>query len=191
VIVRHYLGEDDELTQHLTHKLNTPLDWPEDGGLNTEHVMKIAAAAACDVSYNQAANGHLVDLFAALPLPGTPEGRDFWDSLRDVAGHAALIVDPANAGGPFFDYLLDGNEAGIAGRVLSFLEELDDQQRDAVAQLIGGALDHNTFVAGGRYLGNLWLRDAETSAWQVLLARRRTHDTAEDRERFLEAWRNA
>lgn len=191
VIVRRYLDEDDELAQHLTRQLNTPLDWPEDGGLNTEHVAKIAAAAACDVSYNQAANGHLVDLFAALPLPGTPEGREFWASLGDVGGHAAAYIDPANAGGPFFNYLINGNEAGIAGRVLDFLGKLDDQQREAVAEVIGGALEHDTFVAGGQYLGKLWLRDAETSAWHVLLASRRTHETDEDRKRFLEAWRNA
>ncbi|MEU1594530.1 hypothetical protein ABZ468_17080 [Streptomyces sp. NPDC005708] len=191
MIVRRYLDEDDELAQHLTHELNTPLEWPEGGGLSTEHVAKIAAAAACDVSYNQAANGHLVDLFAALPLPGTPEGRQFWDSLRRVGSDAAAYIDPANAGGPFFDYLINGNEAGIAGRVLSFLEKLDGQQRDAVAEVIGGALEHNTFVAGGRYLGKLWLRDAETSAWHVWLASRRTHETEGDRKRFLEAWSNA
>jgi hypothetical protein len=191
VIVRRYLDEDDELAQHLARKLNTPLDWPEGGGLNTEHVAKIASAAACDVAYNQAANGHLVDLFAALPLPGTPEGREFWSSLGRVGGDAAMIIDPANAGGPFFEYLINGNEAGIAGRVLSFLEELDGQQRDAVAEVIGGALAHDTFVAGSRYLGKLWLRDAETTAWHVLLAGRRTDETDEDRKRFLEAWGNA
>ncbi|MFE2483284.1 hypothetical protein ACFXGR_08425 [Streptomyces mirabilis] len=188
VIVRLHLDKDDELAQHLGSKLNSPLDWPEGGELDTEHVAKVAAAAACDVSYDQAANGHLVDLFAALPLPGTPEGREFWASLSQAGGDAAMNIDPANAGGPFFDRLIDGNEAGIAGRVLSFLEELNDDEHDAVADLIGGALD---LLGGARYLGKLWLRDAETTAWHVLLARRRAHNTAEDRERFLEAWRNA
>ncbi|MFD9368928.1 hypothetical protein ACFWA6_14685 [Streptomyces sp. NPDC060020] len=193
MIVKHHLGEDDELAQHLIRRLNTPLDWPRDGGLNTKHVANIAAAAACDVSYNQAANGHLVDLFAALPLPGTPEGDEFWLALRRTGGDAALYIDPANAGGPFFKYLVDGNEGGIAGRVLSFLGELDDQQRDAVSELIGRALDHDTFefTAGGRYLGKLWVRDAETSAWHVLLASRRTYKTHDDRRRFFEAWGNA
>jgi hypothetical protein len=74
--------------------------------------------------------------------------------------------------------------------VLSFLGELDDRQRVAVAEVIGGALDHNTFVAGGHYLGKLWLRDAETSAWHVLLASRRTYETEDGRKRFLEAWSN-
>ncbi|TXL91846.1 hypothetical protein [Streptomyces sp. IB2014 016-6] len=191
MIVRHHLGEDDELARHLTHQLNTPLDWPGDAGLNTEHVAKIAVAAACDISYNEAANGHLVDLFAALPLPGTSEGADFWAALTSAGGDAALYIDPANAGGPFFNYLLNGNEGGIAGRVLSFFEKLDDHQRDAVADVIGGALGHDTFVAGGRYLGKLWLRDAETSAWHVLLAGRRTYETENDRKRFLKAWSDA
>ncbi|MGW0886393.1 hypothetical protein [Streptomyces sp. NPDC002671] len=191
MIVRRFLDEDDELAQHLVHQLNTPLNWPEAGGLNTGQVAKIASAAACDVSYNQAANGHLVDLFAALPLPGTPEGDAFWGSLGDAGGDAALYIDPGNAGGPFFDRLVRGNEAGIADRVLSFLGELDNQQRDAVAEVIGDALAHDTLVAGGRYLGQLWLRDAETTAWHVLLARRRLHETEDDRKRFLEAWGNA
>ncbi|MGW7821838.1 hypothetical protein ACWGLF_27810 [Streptomyces puniciscabiei] len=191
MIVRRFLDDDDELSQHLARHLNTPLDWPKDGGLNTGQVAKIASAAACDVSYNQAANGHLVDLFAALPLPGTPKGNEFWVALGDAGGDAALYIDPGNMGGPSFERLVRGNEAGIADRMLSFLAELDDQQRDAVAEVIGDALAHDTLVAGGRYLGQLWLRDAETTAWHVLLARRRLHETEDDRKRFLEAWGNA
>ncbi|MFG2195854.1 hypothetical protein [Streptomyces sp. NPDC048639] len=188
VIVRLHLDKDDELAQHLANKLNTPLDWPDTGELDTEHVAKVAAATACDVAYDQAANGHLVDLFAALPLPGTTEGREFWASLERAGGDAALNIVPGNAGGPFFDRLLDGNETGIAGRMLSFLEKLSDDEHDAVADVIGGVLG---LLGGARYLGKLWLRDAETSAWHVLLARRRMRDTTEDRERFLQAWRNA
>ncbi|MFE9455128.1 hypothetical protein [Streptomyces sp. NPDC006739] len=94
-------------------------------------------------------------------------------------------------GGPSFDRLVGGNGAGIADRVLSFLAELDDQQRDAVTRVIGDALAQDTLVAGGRYLGRLWLRDAETTAWHVLLAGRRLHQTEDDRKRFLEAWGNA
>ncbi len=102
-----------------------------------------------------------------------------------------MYIDPVNSGGPFIKYLIDGNEGGIAGRVLSFLGKLDDQQREAVIGVIGAALDYNSFVAGGRYLGKLWLRDAETSAWHVLLASRRAYETEDDRKRFLEAWSNA
>lgn len=173
------LDEDDELAQHLTNELNSPLDRPVSGELDTERVAEIAAATACDASCNQAANGHLVDLFAAFPLPGTPEGREFWASLGQAGGDAAMDVDPANAGDPFFRRLTDGNEMGITGRVLSFLEELNSDEHDAVADLIGGALD---FLGGARYLGKLWLRDAETTAWHALLARRRRHHTTEDRE---------
>jgi hypothetical protein len=191
VIIRRFLDDDGELAQHLVQQLNTPLDWPEGEGLNTGQVVKIASAAACDVSYNQAANGHLADLFAVLPLPGTPEGDEFWGAIEEAGGEAALYIDPGNMGGPSFDRLVRGNEAGIADRVLSFLAELDDQQRDAVTKVIGDALAHDTLVAGGRYLGQLWLRDAETTAWHVLLTRRRLHETADDRKRFFEAWGNA
>lgn len=111
--------------------------------------------------------------------------------MEEAGGEAALYIDPGNMGGPSFDRLVGGNEAGIADRVLSFLAELDDQQRDAVTKVIGDALAHDTLVAGGRYLGQLWLRDAESTAWHVLLARRRLHETQDDRKRFFEAWGNA
>lgn len=191
MIVRRYLDEDDELARHLVRQLNTPLDWPEDEELNTGQVAKIASAAACDVAYNQAANGHLADLFTVLPLPGTPAGDEFWRSLGEAGGDAVLYIDPGNAGGPFFERLVDGNEAGIANRVLSLLGDLDDQQRDAVAEVIGDALAQEQFAGSSRYLGRLWLRDAETTAWHVLLASRKTQDTEDDRKRFLEAWGNA
>jgi hypothetical protein len=191
VITRRFLDNDGELAQHLVQQLNTPLDWPQGEGLNTGQVAEIASAAACDVSYNHAANGHLIDLFAALPLPGTPDGNAFWVALEKAGGTAALYIDPGNMGGPFFDRLARGNESGIADRVLSFLAELDDQQREAVTEVIGDALAHDTLVAGGRYLGRLWLRDAETTAWHVLLAKRRLHETQDDRTRFFEAWGNA
>ncbi|MFJ8668537.1 hypothetical protein [Streptomyces sp. NPDC093600] len=191
MIVRRYFDADDELAQYLRKQLNTPLDWPKDAELNTERVAEIAAAAACDASYNQAANGHLADLFALLPLPGTPEGSDFWDELREAGGLATLYVDPANAGGPFFSRLVNGNEGGIASRVLSFLGELDDQQRDAVADVIGGAVGDIEIGSASRYLGKLWMRDAEVSAWHVLVSQHRSRATEDDRKRFFEAWGNA
>ncbi|WP_328639802.1 hypothetical protein [Streptomyces canus] len=183
--------EYDELERHLTQKLNVPLDWPEDSGLTVSHVAKIAAAATCDTAYSQAANGHLIDLFAALPLPGTTEGKDFWERIRDTGGSAAWNIHPANMGGPFFDRIHDGNESGIASRVLSFLEELTPAQRTAVAEAIGSVLDNGTIGVSGRYGGEMWLRDAEMSAWRVALASRRELETAQDRERFFEAWRRA
>ncbi|GGO54651.1 hypothetical protein [Streptomyces lasiicapitis] len=191
MIVRRYVDADDELGKHLARVHNISLDRPAESDLNAGLIAHIAAAAACDVSYNQAANGHLVDLFAALPLPGTPEGREFWDALTLAGGQAVWNIVPGNAGGPFFDYLLNGNEGGIAGRVLGFLDELDDKQRDAVAKVIGDALDHRVFVGGARYLGKLWLQDAETTAWHVLLASGVSQEGEEGRQRFLEAWRNA
>ncbi|MYS17870.1 hypothetical protein [Streptomyces sp. SID4982] len=191
MIVRRFLDDDGELAQHLVQQLNIPLDWPDGAGLNTGQVASIASAAACDASYNQAANGHLADLFAVLPLPGTPEGGEFWSAMEEAGGEAALYIDPGNMGGPSFDRLVGENGAGIADRVLSFLAKLDNQQRDAVTKVIGDALARDTLVAGGRYLGQLWLRDAEITAWHVLLARRRLHQTEDDRKRFLEAWGNA
>lgn len=82
------------------------------------HVAEIAAAAAatCDTAYSQAANGHLIDLFAALPLPGTTEGKDFWERIRGTGGSAAWNIHPANIGGPFFRRVRGGNEGGVASR---------------------------------------------------------------------------
>ncbi|MEV7204359.1 MULTISPECIES: hypothetical protein [unclassified Streptomyces] len=181
----------DELEQHLTERLNAPLDWPEGGGITVSHVAGIAAAASCDTAYSQAANGHLIDLFAALPLPGTTEGKSFWERIREVGGSAAWNIHPANMSGPFFDRIHDGNEGGIASRLLSFLAELRPSQRIAVAEVIGSALDNATFGVSGGYGGELWLRDAEMSAWRVALASRREFETSQDRERFFEAWRRA
>ncbi|MCX4643190.1 hypothetical protein [Streptomyces sp. NBC_01446] len=181
----------DELEDHLTQNLNAPLDWPEESGLTVSQVARIAAAASCDTAYSQAANGHLLDLFAALPLPGTTEGKSFWERIRDAGGGAAWNIHPANMGGPFFDRIHDGNEGGIASRVLSFLEELTPSQRTDVAEVIGSALDNGTIGVGGRYGGELWLRDAEMSAWRVVLASRREFETSQDREGFFEAWRRA
>ncbi|MFC4464293.1 hypothetical protein ACFPH6_06890 [Streptomyces xiangluensis] len=196
MIVNRRIGSEqpdeyDELEQHLTQKLNVPLNWPEDSGLTVSHVAEIAAAATCDTAYSQAANGHLIDLFAALPLPGTAERQGFWKRIGDAGGDAALNIDPANMGGPFFDRIYGGNESGIAYRVLSFLEELTPSQRTAVAEVIGSVLDNGTIGVSGRYGGELWLRDAEMSAWRVALASRREFETAQDRERFFEAWRRA
>ncbi|MCX5226811.1 hypothetical protein [Streptomyces sp. NBC_00233] len=181
-------GEHDELEQHLIGQLNSPLDWPQGGGLTVSHVARIAAASACDTAYSHAANGHLIDLFAALPLPGSTEGKGFWERIRDAGDSAAWNILPANMGGPFFDRIREDNEAGIAFRVLSFLEELTPAQRTKVAEVIGSALDGG---ASGRYGGELWLRDAEMSAWRVALASRRESETAHERARFFEAWRNA
>ncbi|GAA2135795.1 hypothetical protein [Streptomyces synnematoformans] len=194
MIVNRHIGseqpdQDDELEQHLVQELNTPLDWPEDSRLTVSHVARVAAAASCDTAYGQAANGHLIDLFAALPLPGTEEGQAFWRRIREAGGNAALYIDPANMGGPSFDRLYDGNEAGVAGRVLGFLGELTPSQRTAVAEVIGSVLDYGTIGVKGRYGGELWLRDAEMSAWRVALASRRQFETAQDRQQFFEAWR--
>lgn len=184
-------SENDELEQHIVEKLNTPLSWPEGDCLTASHVASIAAAAACDTAYSHAANGHLIDLFAALPLPGTAEGKDFWERIRGAGGSAAWNILPANMGGPFFDRIREGNEGGIASRVLSFLEELTSGQRTEVAEAIGSALDSRTIGVSGRYGGELWLRDAEMSAWRVALAARREFETTQERGRFFEAWRNA
>lgn len=194
MIVNRHIGsgqpdEDDELEQHIAQELNTPLNWPEDSGLTVRHVATIASAATCDTAYNQAANGHLVNLFAALPLPGTADGHSFWRRMGDAGGSAALNIDPANMGGPFFDRIRDGNEGGIASRVLSFLEKLSPSQRNGVAEVIGSALGHGTVGVSGRYGGELWLRDAEMTAWRVSLAGRRGFETAQEREGFFESWR--
>ncbi|MCX4626602.1 hypothetical protein [Streptomyces sp. NBC_01443] len=190
-IVGEEPGEYDELEQHLTQKLNAPLDWPEDSGLTVRNVARIADAVTCDTAYSRAANGHLIDLFAALPLPGTTEGQDFWKRIRDAGGQAAWNIVPANMGGPFFDRIRDGNESGIASRVLFFLTELSPSQRNGVAEIIGSALASDTIGVDGRYGGELWLRDAEMSAWRVALANRREFETDRDRKQFFEAWRNA
>ena len=64
-------------------------------------------------------------------------------------------------------------------------------QRTDVAEVIGSALENGTIGVSGRYGGELWLRDAEMSAWRVAVASRREFETAQERGQFFEAWRDA
>ncbi|WP_405743456.1 hypothetical protein OG422_16045 [Streptomyces sp. NBC_01525] len=65
-------------------------------------------------------------------LGPTLVNKQFWKRICD-AGAGAMTIHPANVGGLFFDYLHGGNGGGIASRALSFLEELTQPERTAVA----------------------------------------------------------
>ena len=185
MIVKRYVHKDDELAQHLYDHLNVPLEWPDDS-LTAQHVANIAAAAACDVAYDQAAGGHLLDLIAALPLPDTDEGRGFWRDLWHAASTENAYLLPANVG-PLIGFAENG-ESGLAGQVLSFISELTPDQRKAATEVIGRELQG--FGLTPRQAGELWLRDAEITSWRVQLASHRRFETREQRQRFFEAWRS-
>jgi hypothetical protein len=183
VIVDHDVHEDDELAKHLQQHLNIPLDWPV-GGLTVGHVANIAVAAACDVAYDQAAGSHLLDLLAALPLPGDGDGG-FWQELWTAAGSQNTNLHPTNVG-PMVRFAAAG-EGGLADHILSFINELNTDQRGDTARLIGSTLSGIGSSTAER-TGELWLRDAEITAWRVLLAR---HQAPKASAEFFHAWRNA
>jgi hypothetical protein len=187
VIVNRHVDEDDELARHLKQELNIPLDWPQDSPLTAQHVAEIASAAACDVAYDQAAGSHLLDLLAALPLPGTDEGQRFWGDLWFAVGSANANLLPANVG-PMVSRAAQG-EGGLADHIMAFIDEMSDKERAAAAEVIGKAIA-DTGIRSAQRIGELWLRDAEITAWRVLLARRHQR-SAEERREFFQAWRKA
>lgn len=181
MIVERHVHEDDELAQYLQQYLNIPLDWPEEAHLTAAHVANIASAAACDVAYDQAANSHLLDLIAALPLPGDDS---FWTDLWHASGSSYLL--PTNIRHAVVRAA--HGESGLASFLMSFIADMNTEQRGAVAKLIGDTLA-DVAIEGAERIGELWLRDAESTAWRVLIARQ--NDTPKSRARFFEAWRNA
>ena len=150
--------------------------------MTAAHVANIASAAVCDVAYDQAANSHLLNLLAGLPLPGED---DFWRNLRNAAGTQNTYLLPANVK-HMVSRAADG-EGGLADHILCFINELSAEQRAEVAQVIGDTIS-GIGPGDARHTGELWLRDAEITAWRVVFAR---HRTVKDRAEFFEAWRNA
>ena len=181
MIVERHVHEDDELAQYLRKHLNIPLDWPEEAQLTAAHIADIASAAACDVAYDQAANSHLLDLIAALPLPGEDS---FWTHLWQASGNAYLL--PVNVKHAVSQAA--HGESGLASHLLSFVAELNNDQRTAVARMIGDTLS-DLAIEDDQHIGELWLRDAQITAWRVLLAGH--SNGTKNRGQFFEAWQNA
>ncbi|OIV39502.1 hypothetical protein BIV57_00220 [Mangrovactinospora gilvigrisea] len=170
--------------------MNLPVDYPAEK-LTVEQIAQVAALSAA-LNARYADQGHLLDLMAGLPAPeadGQESGdrEEFWFRLFHASGTAMLL--PANLKGLLL-YALRG-EAGLAGQWLGALQEMDQAQRKAAAEVIGEGLLAEADFRGDPpgQLGELWLRDVEATAWRVLYADRRADRGPADREAFRDMWR--
>ncbi|NJQ05111.1 hypothetical protein [Streptomyces lonarensis] len=176
------------LADYMRHDLNIPAD-REAGSLSAGRVGRIAAlAAASSAAY--AATGHLLALLALLPAPapaeeGDEDRRTFWTDLRRASGASALLPANLRIG---VVAALDGHGAGLATRLLGAFGGMSTDQRVATALLVGEHLTNgDDFPGPASTTGELWLRDVELTAWQIIHHHRRP-PTRQAREQFREAW---
>lgn len=90
------------------------------------------------------------------------------------------------------DYVLSslaGEGTGLAGQILSAVDEMTPPQRIAAGGVIGQALCESDHLPDlkTQVIGELWLRDLELTAWRVLHADHTSADPAR-RKAFLDAW---
>lgn len=83
---------------------------------------------------------------------------------------------------------LDG--AGLAGQILSAVDDMTEPQRADTADVIGEVLAETADLSGFKthIAGNLWLRDLQLTAWRVLFAARQQTGPAE-RKAFHDVWK--
>ncbi|WP_030726649.1 hypothetical protein [Streptomyces sp. NRRL S-237] len=156
----------------------------EAGRIDVERVADIAVVASAN-SDGYAATAHLLGLLAALPAP-TEAGERFWSDLWRTSGSLYLL--PADIK-TFVLSSAAGEGAGLAGQILSAVDEMTPPQRVAAGE-VGQALAESDHLPDlkTQVIGELWLRDLEPTAWRVLHADHKSADPGE-RKAFLDAWR--
>jgi hypothetical protein len=84
---------------------------------------------------------------------------------------------------------LAGEGTGLAGQIISAVDEMTPAQRVAAAEVIGQALAESDHLPDlkTQVIGELWLRDLELTARRVLHAAHKSPDAA-GRDAFIEAW---
>ncbi|MEV7491755.1 hypothetical protein ACFYT5_23880 [Streptomyces anulatus] len=134
-----------------------------------------------------AGTARLVALMATLPVP-SEEPQDFWFQLWQAADDPILL--PANLRHQLLR-AVDGDGAALADQLLSVVAEMSSDQRTAAAELIGTAIGME-FLSGyeAGYVGELWLREVESAAWQIMHAYS-GRSTWGDQPEFLQAWKDA
>ncbi|MEU7553387.1 hypothetical protein AB0B01_13740 [Streptomyces sp. NPDC044571] len=171
----------------LSHQLEQRLGLDprlEAGHIDVERVADIAVVASAH-SDGYAATAHLLGLLAALPAP-TAAGERFWSDLWRSSGSLYLL--PANIKACVLSSL-SGEGTGLAGQILSAVDEMTPPQRIAAGEVIGQALAESDHLPDlkTQVIGELWLRDLELTAWRVLHADHKSADPA-GRKAFLDAW---
>lgn len=180
-----HVRQPESLGDYLLQHLNLTPDF-EAGSLSVEQIADIALLATAH-SAGYAATSHLVSLMAALPVP-TEEPRDFWLQLWRASGTPVFM--PVNIKHQVLR-ALEGDGAGLADQLMTAIADMDADQRTATAALISGHLADNGDLTPleGPGLGELWLRDAEMTAWRLLHADRRTA-TWQAQTAFRDGWKN-
>ncbi|MCX4648151.1 hypothetical protein [Streptomyces sp. NBC_01446] len=177
--------QPDSFAQFLESRMNMTPEL-EATRLSTEQVADVALLAVAHAD-SYAGTARLISLMASLPVP-SDEPRDFWFELWQAADDPVLL--PGNLRGQLLR-AVDGDGTALADQLLHVIAEMSTEQRSAAAEVIGQAI--GTEHLGGYksdYIGELWLRDVESAAWQVLHAYRGRR-TWEDQQEFVRAWQHA
>ncbi|MFF9593835.1 hypothetical protein ACF1FX_32405 [Streptomyces sp. NPDC014646] len=169
----------------LAHQMNMTPEL-EAGQLSVERIADLALLVLAHAPA-YAGTARLVSLMASLPVP-SDEPRDFWFELWQAADDPVLL--PGNLRHQLLR-AVDGDGTGLADQLLSAVAEMSSEQRSAVARVIGKEIgtEHLSGYDAG-YVGELWLREVESAAWQVLHACR-SRTAWDDQQKFLQAWKDA
>lgn len=169
----------------LEHRMNMTPDLEADR-LSAERVADLALLAVAHAD-SYAGTARLVSLMAGLPVP-SEEPRDFWYELWQAADDPILL--PGNLRSQLLR-AVDGDGAALADQLLTAVSGMNSTQRVAAAEVIGKAIGTEHLVGyKAEYIGELWLRDVESAAWQILHAHR-SPSTWEDQQEFVRAWKRA
>ncbi|MFD7673776.1 hypothetical protein [Streptomyces anulatus] len=134
-----------------------------------------------------AGTARLVALMATLFVP-SEEPQDFWFQLWQAADDPILL--PANLRHQMLR-AVDGDGTALADQLLGAVAGMSSDQRTAAAELIGTAIG-TEFLIGyeAGYVGELWLREVGSAAWQILHSYS-GRSTWDDQQEFLQAWKDA
>ncbi|MFF4519244.1 hypothetical protein [Streptomyces mirabilis] len=150
---------------YLERHLNLPLDF--EGPFTVRHLADVAVLATAHSS-GFAATAHLVSLMAGIPVPTdeSEEREGFWFRFWRASGTAYFM--PVNMKHSVLA-ALDGDGTSLADRLLTGLSEMSPEQWAATAAVVGAALAEGISpLKEPELLGELWLRDAQLTAWRVL-----------------------
>ncbi|WP_405392431.1 hypothetical protein OG596_34245 [Streptomyces sp. NBC_01102] len=176
--------QPDSFAQLLERRLNLTPGF-EAGRLDAEQVANLALLTVAQAPA-YAGTARLVALMRSLPVP-SEEPQDFWFKLWTAADDPVLL--PGNLRHQLLR-AVDGDGAALADQLLHAIAEMDGERRTAAAVVIGEAISTD-FLRGyeAGYVGELWLREVESAAWQVLYAY--DSGTWEEHQEFLQAWKEA
>ncbi|MDQ8707573.1 hypothetical protein RCO28_34645 [Streptomyces sp. LHD-70] len=168
----------------LARRLNMTPEF-EASNLSAEQVADLALLATAHAG-SHAPTARLISLMSSLPVP-SDEPRDFWFELWQVADNPILL--PGNLRGQLLR-AVEGDGVALADQLLTVVSGMNTEQRAAAAEVIGKAIGTDYLAYEASYIGELWLRDVESAAWQILHAYQ-CSGTWEEQQEFVQAWKDA